>query len=278
MFFVKYYKEVLMHHIVQKKALHKYDGWSIMYLDGEFYQCESFIRDEELDRLLREHKVLIVKLPASTSSICQALDAGKIFLTTKKILRYLENFWHQRLLYQHIYRVFTDHSKESKWMKYKPRFIDAILKVVSCISEGITMVKVKKSFVDVGLITTWDHITIDIQRVLRNFGKYLSADCMEKFQQEVVAASKYLLQKGLTPDAYISQHFTLVRESLQRENRDKKRYYEKTVDCSMKVLYRARCVILNNVEMIQIAKEERVKREEKNEIRNTKRKRDAAQL
>jgi len=101
-FFVKYYKEVLMHHIVQKKTLHKYDGWSIMYLDGEFYQCESFIRDEELDRLLREHKVLIVKLPASTSSICQALDAGKIFLTTKKILHYLENFWHQRLLYQHI--------------------------------------------------------------------------------------------------------------------------------------------------------------------------------
>lgn len=156
-FYSWYWKERIIPFVNRVRSDHKLNtSEAYVNCDGEQIQIEVFSQKAFQDQL-ETQKITVDKPSASTSATSQPLDAGKLFLITKKYLSrisdgsveqettrfaILSQIWRQHQeKYQ--YQMKSDHVRMGIW---------GILRVRAAFQEACTPLRIKESFKTVGQV------------------------------------------------------------------------------------------------------------------------------
>lgn len=128
------------------------DGdWAFMTLDGELSQLNGFLEPDMIE-LFAKNRIQTGKLPAATTGTTQASDKSKLFMASKKIVKFLEDYqWENPNLEAQLEEGIKNGLKASYTADKRHKMVNALLKIKAAAQQALTTSIITTAYRKIGL-------------------------------------------------------------------------------------------------------------------------------
>jgi hypothetical protein len=177
-FFDWFTRHILISFIARIKASRVMDEDAPFFVscDGEKIQIDVYFNDDVLQKL-EEHNTIVCKLPASTTAVSQACDAGNIFKASKTLLAHIDkarpNDDQLLAAVDQVIKEFCNAEDIKITSDHKNKIRYGLLYCRHVLSLGASEVNVRKSFEIIGVDSRG---TLNVGQMLKQYSMNLTYD------------------------------------------------------------------------------------------------------
>ena len=181
-FFMWFVEDVLIEFVKNQRRLYSNNAYDNAFIscDGEIDQIKIFL-DENIRNKLNDENIIVGKLPASTTAVAQACDAGHIFSSTKAGVKILGNNDIDSCVFinNQLDQLFKTHN-DATVIKYNNEKFNASHKSSACklltksyiaLSTKLNSSHIRNSFTKVGISKNCEP---DLNTIMKQFNHELS--------------------------------------------------------------------------------------------------------